>query len=124
MLAEGIDEVCDRLKIDLIVMGITGGGAVEESVFGSNTIKVARNTNVPVIIVPAKANYTAVRKVVLVTDFEKVKDSIPAKPIIDLLGSTKAALDVLHVENNEHYANDKAFESLEMDPVMHRNIIL
>jgi len=115
MLAEGIDEVCDRLKIDLIIMGITGGGAVEESVFGSNTIKVARNTNVPVIIVPAKANYTAVRKVVLVTDFEKVKDSIPAKPIIDLLGSTKAALDVLHVEKNEHYANDKAFESLEMD---------
>ncbi len=115
MLAEGIDEVCSRLHIDLIVMGITGGGTIEESLFGSNTIKVARNTNVPVIIVPAKANYTSIHKVALVTDFYNVAHSIPVVPIKKILDSTSAELHIVHVERGSDGIDDNTFESSEMD---------
>jgi nucleotide-binding universal stress UspA family protein len=115
MLAQGVEEICGRMDIDLIVMGITGGGAVEETVFGSNTVKVARTIKVPVIIVPAKANYTSVDKIALVTDFEKVNTSIPVEPIKKILQSTGAELNILHVEKSGNYNKDNAFESVEMD---------
>jgi nucleotide-binding universal stress UspA family protein len=41
-LASGLDELCARVHAGLIVMGITGGGLLEEKLIGSNTISVAK----------------------------------------------------------------------------------
>ncbi len=49
VLHSNIDDVCERTGTDLIVMGITGGGGLEEVLVGSNTINVVNHTNVPVL---------------------------------------------------------------------------
>ncbi len=63
LLVDGLDEVCKTTGADLIVMGITGVGALEETLIGSNAVSVARHSTIPVIIVPAKAKFVKINEV-------------------------------------------------------------
>src|SRR6478735_763409 len=100
-LADGLDEVCARTNAGLVVMGITGGGVLEEKLIGSTTLFVAKHTKVPVIIVPPKAGFTRIESVMLASDFEKSDKTIPIEPIRKIVDETKAKLLVFHLEENE-----------------------
>jgi len=116
LLTDGIIELAKTQKVDLIVMGITGGGALQENFFGSNTINVAKHINIPVLIIPQKARYTKFDKVLFACDFHKVVESTPVKPIKQLLELTNAKLFVLHVDNSsKEILPDIKFESLMLD---------
>lgn len=49
--ALGINEAIEKHGIDLIVMGSSGSSGIAEIFVGSNTEKVVRNSNVPVLVV-------------------------------------------------------------------------
>jgi len=104
-LAEGLDEVCSKVNAGLVVMGITGGGMLEEKLIGSNTISVAKNTNCPVIIVPTNAKFTRIESIMLTSDFDKADSTIPVEPIRKIVQETKAKLFVFHLEEQtDEYA--------------------
>ena len=116
LLTDGIIELSKKESVDLIVMGITGGGALQENLFGSNTINVAKNTTVPVLIIPQNARFTKFDRVLLACDFHKVVESTPVAPIKKVLDETKAKLYVLHVDDyNKENVPDVKFESLMLD---------
>lgn len=94
----GITETAKQLHADLIVMGITGGNAVEEVLVGSNTIDVAKHTKIPVIIIPPKAVFNPVRNVLLSCNLEHIYETAPVDLITRFLDNTKATLQILHVE--------------------------
>jgi nucleotide-binding universal stress UspA family protein len=96
LLHQGLDEVCQRTESDIIVMGITGGGMIEEKLIGSNTIAVVHNSSYPVIIVPSKANFTTINNLMLLCDFEKADTSIPVVPIRQFKNKTGAKLLVFN----------------------------
>jgi nucleotide-binding universal stress UspA family protein len=100
-LADGLDEVCIRTNAGLVVMGISGGGILEEKLIGSNTLSVAKHTKVPVIIVPAQASFTRIESVMLASDFDKSDKTVPIEPIRKIVEETKAKLLVFHLEENE-----------------------
>lgn len=103
-LSDGLDEVCTRVNAGLVVMGITGGGILEEKLIGSNTLSVAKHTKIPVIIVPANAVFTTVSSVMLTSDFDKADRSIPVDAVRKILEETKAKLYVFHMEEqNDPY---------------------
>lgn len=119
LITEGINNLCEREDIDLIVMGITGGGAIQENFFGSNTVSVAKHTKVPVIIVPPKAKFNQFDKILLASDFNKVIDSTPVPLLKKILDETKAKLFVLHVDYyNKQSASDIKRESLMLDAIL------
>jgi nucleotide-binding universal stress UspA family protein len=97
-IAEGLDEVCEDLDIGLIVMGITGGSFMEEKLIGSNTLSVAKHTSVPVIIVPKGIPFLHIKKIMLLSDFEKADTTIPVESIKKIVTETKAKLIVFNVE--------------------------
>jgi nucleotide-binding universal stress UspA family protein len=104
-LTEGLDEVCAKVNAELVVMGITGGGMLEEKLIGSNTLSVAKNTSCPVIIVPANTPFTRIESIMLTSDFEKSDTTIPIEPIRRLIEETKAKLFVFHLEEEtDEYA--------------------
>jgi hypothetical protein len=115
LLAEGIADVCERENVSLIVMGITGGGAIKENLFGSNTITVARQTRIPVLIVPPKATFTSIRQIMFACDFNKVIKNTPVGPIKNLLDSTGAKLFVFNVGHSHRDETEIAQESLALD---------
>lgn len=115
-LAEGIQDIADRENVQLIIMGITGGGKVEEVLVGSNTTSVAKHTNVPVLIIPAECRYTPVEEVMLACDFKQVVETTPIQPIADLLEMTKAKLFVLNVSSEKDpLPEDANYEGLMLD---------
>lgn len=105
VLHSNIDEICEQVGADLIIMGITGGGGLESVIIGSNTISVVNHTNVPVLIVPAECRFKLVEEIVLVCDYKKINDSIPQRPLKRILDETKAKLFVLNIDHN-----NKGFE--------------
>ncbi len=122
LLTDGIIELAKTQKVDLIVMGITGGGALQENLFGSNTINVAKHINIPVLIIPQNATFTKFDKVLFACDFDKVVESTPVKPIRQLLDLTNAKLFVLHVDNSsKERLPDIKFESLMLDTLFAGN---
>ena len=100
LLHQGLDSVCERTESDMIVMGITGGGILEEKLIGSNTISVVKHSSYPVIIVPPKANYTVIRRLMLLCDFDKADTSVPVEPIRRFMKDTGAKLYVFNSNEN------------------------
>ena len=113
----GITETAKQLKADLIVMGITGGNAVEEVLVGSNTIDVAKHTKIPVIIVPPKAIFNPIRNVLLSCNLEHIYETTPVDLITRFLDSTKATLQILHLEPDPTVADFSGtyFESVSLN---------
>lgn len=119
-LGDGLDDICHETGAALIVMGITGASILEEKLIGSNTLSVAENGTVPVIIVPPKAVFTKIEEVMLVCDFKKVVETTPVQPIKNILDATGAKLFVLHVDHeNKQWSADTPFESLMLDTLLY-----
>lgn len=126
MVTKGITSACKKHNADLIVMGISGAGSkLEEAIIGSTSIDVSKESKIPVIIVPANARYTGLKKVLLALDFKKTAGETAAAAIKKLLDDTHAQLDVLHVETNKPHetklSEQQSFETLfnEYNPRFH-----
>ena len=71
-----IIEVANKTNAELIVMGIVGnGGKIKENLIGSTAIKVARNTKIPVMIIPEGVSYHPIRKISFACDLNKTEQS-------------------------------------------------
>jgi nucleotide-binding universal stress UspA family protein len=121
VLTEGIQVLAQAVEADFIVMGITGGGAVTESLIGSNAVSIAKNATIPVIIVPPGASFKKINQVLLACDFKQVLETTPIKPLKQLLEITNAALHILHVNSTAEKAIDVSFESMVLDSLLKTN---
>lgn len=68
---EEIVAKAESLAPDLIVMGTTGASNIMEDVFGSTTSSVMQQVNCPVLAVPKRATYQAIRRIALATDLRQ-----------------------------------------------------
>jgi len=94
--------IVDRInkeEIDLIVIGSNGKKAKDESDIGSNAIIISKLSPVPVLVVPPKAEYQSIRKVILACDFKKVKEIIPVHSLKNILSKHAIELLVLNINS-------------------------
>jgi nucleotide-binding universal stress UspA family protein len=103
----GIEMIATREKIELIIMGITGGGALEETLIGSNTTSVAGALGMPVLIIPPHAKFNTVKKIMLSCDFDHADKYIPVDIIRSLIQDTHAQLLVFNIEVDMEESNAK-----------------
>jgi nucleotide-binding universal stress UspA family protein len=80
----------------LVVMGTKGAGTLENKVFGSNTYRVIKKTDIPVMAIPEKASYKGFEKMIFATDYEE-KETENINFLIKLAKHHKASIDVVHV---------------------------
>lgn len=119
LLAANIDHVAKEEMADMIIMGITGGGQIEEILMGSNTIDVVKHTNFPVIIVPGQVTFKPVRKILFACDFKKVGTNTPIAPLKKLLDIFHAELHVLNIDRDgKGLGADIPLESLLLDTLL------
>ena len=104
LFTDDINNYCREIEADVIIMGITGKGAVSETVLGSNTTIVARYAQVPVIIVPPTICYKHINRLLLVSDFIEIEEFVPFIPIKKVLDDTNAKLLILHVAASPHHS--------------------
>lgn len=71
---EGIMDIAKEHKSDLIIMGSSGATGMKEVFIGSNTEKVVRHSNIPVLVIKNDHPNFQVNNFVFATDFtEKMK---------------------------------------------------
>ena len=98
VLEDGIARLCKEKEISYIIMGITGGGTLDEKLIGSNTITVSQNTNVPLIIVPADSKFKYISKVMFLSDFKDIGENVPVDQLKMFLEDTLPQLDVINFD--------------------------
>lgn len=70
----GISSYSNKNDIDLIVMGSHGTAGIEEILVGSNTEKVVRLSNIPVLVIKKELQDFDVKNIVFASDFsEEIK---------------------------------------------------
>ena len=111
-VTEGLQALCDEIKPDLVVMGLSGKNALTKLVVGSNTIRIIHRLTYPVLVVPPKAAFVPVRKIGFACDYKKVMENTPVGPLKKLVRDFNAALYVLNIEfNNTITSAEKVKES-------------
>ena len=102
-------EIAD-VKADLVIMGSKGSSGLEELLIGSNTEKVVRHSDCPVITVKGKISATSIKKIVFASDsFEKTIVSM--NNINEFIEENKlenAEIDIFNAESEEEGINEFA----------------
>ncbi len=65
-----LNEVVIKNDIDLIVMGSHGASGIEEAFVGSNTEKVVRTSDVPVLVIKSRMEEFTAKEIVFASDFK------------------------------------------------------
>jgi nucleotide-binding universal stress UspA family protein len=93
---EEVNNVAEEKNCDLVVMGSHGTSGISELFVGSNTEKVVRTSNVPVIVIKKPHQDFTIKKMVMATDFanKSVSAYIKADTFAKLFN---ASLEVVYV---------------------------
>ncbi|MDB5128681.1 universal stress protein [Mucilaginibacter sp.] len=96
----------------LLVMGVTGKSRLEQVLIGTNTINIAKESTIPVLLVPQEARFEKIRRIAFACDLKKVSQSTPAKEIRSLIHQLNAKLMVLNVDKEDqgHFTPDTIAE--------------
>ncbi|HFS67501.1 MAG TPA: universal stress protein, partial [Flavobacteriia bacterium] len=97
---DGVIEESKNEDIDLIVMGSSGASGIKEIIIGSNTEKVVRHSDVPVLVVKKGSGDLHVKHIVFASDFgDESKNRF--QDVIDFAKIFDATLHLLYV-NTPH----------------------
>ncbi|MFK7782142.1 universal stress protein, partial [Psychroserpens sp.] len=91
-----VDEVAKDLDVDLIVMGSRGHSDHDGVFLGSNTEKVVRHSEIPLLVVKSKLETLDFEHIVIATDFS-AKSAKAANVAMELLGELGKKVSLLHI---------------------------
>ncbi|MGE0567254.1 MAG: universal stress protein [Bacteroidia bacterium] len=108
-VVQKLNELAGEKNCDLVVMGIDNEKSfVKEHLLGSSSILEARNTKMPVLIVPKNADNKKITSILYACDY--AQDFIESTSLIQVKYFTKmfnARLNILHVLKSDHELNMK-----------------
>ncbi len=105
----GIIEESKKHKIDLIVMGSQGASGLQEMFIGSNTEKVVRKSDVPVLVIKKKNNNFDVKNMIFASDFRNEgKKSFPK--VLEFAKIFKPKIHFLYVNTIHNFNTTKEIE--------------
>ncbi len=95
-----VDEIntyVKKNKIDLIVMGMHGGGYLTEKIIGSVTTSLIRKSKCAVLAIDKKVKFKPAKKIVLASDFLSLPDAKILKPLKEIAALFKSKIHVVNV---------------------------
>jgi len=94
-----INEMIHKLKIDLVIMGMNGGGYLSEKIVGSITTSLIRKAKCPVIAIGEHVKFKSIKKIVLACDYKKIDDISILEPLKEFIKLFKSHLYILNVNS-------------------------
>jgi len=111
---DGIMDFAKKYEADLIVMGSHGASGLQEFFIGSNTEKVVRNAEIPVLVIKNKHESFALNNFVYATDFED--DNHQAfKQAIAFAKDSNTKLHMLYVNTPNNFKTTHEIEKQMKD---------
>ena len=91
-----INTIAKEQKIDLIVMGSHGAGGLSEIFVGSNTEKVVRTSEIPVLVIKQRIKKFEIKKVVFGFDFQ-IENVASFKKAVQFFNPLQIDVYLVHV---------------------------
>lgn len=102
-----VARIADKKKVDLIAIGTSGAGGLKKLVMGSSTKNLLKETNSPVLVVPANASMAKFSNLTMAIQYANHE-----KPLIDSVISFSRTwnleLDFLHVQTEDDFKGELA----------------
>ncbi len=100
-IVDAINQAVTLNSTELIAMGTNGATGAEEVVFGSNTLKIIRNVNCPVIAVPTGYAFEKIQSVLLSLNYQNDVTSKELAILLGIVKKHKASLKILEIEEEK-----------------------
>lgn len=101
---EGIRDYSKKIGADLIIMGSKGQTALDEILIGSNTEKIVRNSEIPVIISKRDSDDFKLKKLVFASTFEN-DEAKALEGFIDFASKFKSKIYLLKINTPDKFEN-------------------
>ncbi|MFK8058745.1 MAG: universal stress protein [Polaribacter sp.] len=113
-----VNAIAEEVKADLIIMGSQGASGLKEFFVGSNTEKVVRYSELPVLVIKNEMFNTDFSDIVVASDFSQ--ESIPAfKKMLKTVDFLNARKHILYVNlPNENFKTSSEMEALANEFLM------
>jgi len=106
--ANGILETCEKHDIDIVVMGSHGSSGFKEMFIGSNTEKVVRTSEAPVLVVKNESTALDIKDFVYASSFTE-ENKKPFKKAVTLANNLNARMHLLVINTvNNFYTTAEA----------------
>lgn len=119
---ENIRKVVGAREIDLIVMGTKGTSDANLMPIGTNTQNIITKVQCPVLVVPNRTKYSAIREVVFPTDLYLRYSSKTMEPLTSILINNKSMLHIVYRTTNNSKLTREQLISKEYLNNMNSNI--
>ena len=103
---DGIIDESVKQECDLIVMGSKGASGLEEMLVGSNTEKVVRNSEIPVLVVKKEVEHFKIENIVFASNF-KFDNRKAFQKILDFASKFGAKLHLLKINTINNFETTK-----------------
>lgn len=103
---DGIISESVNKNVDLIVMGSQGASGLEEILIGSNTEKVVRNSEIPVLVVKKDIDNFKIENIVFASNF-KFANRVAFQKILNFTVLFKAKLHLLKINTIHNFETTK-----------------
>lgn len=111
---EGIIKAAKKHEADLIVMGSHGASGFKEMFIGSNTEKVVRTSDIPVLVIKKEQADFSPSTVVFASNFaDEIKK--PFAKVVDFANTFKAKLHLLYINTPASFKSTHAAEKIITD---------
>ncbi len=98
---DAIKQAVKSKNIDLIAMGTNGATGAAEVVFGSNTLKVIRSIDRPVLAIPEGFKFNTPKTILYAFESDHKFISKGIEPLIDILMKYKSYLRILKMKEDD-----------------------
>lgn len=100
-------------NIDMVAMGTHGASGIKKMLFGSNAAHTVSSANCPVMVIPEKAKFWKMKKMLFATDYYS-SDAEDIVSLSELAGGFDAEIIVVHISDGREADNDamRKFEGL------------
>jgi nucleotide-binding universal stress UspA family protein len=103
---DGIIDESKKQNADLIVMGSQGTSGLEEMLVGSNTEKVVRNSEIPVLVIKKEIKNFKIENIVFASNF-KYANRVAFQKILDFAALFNARLHLLKINTIHNFETTK-----------------
>ncbi|SDE48295.1 Nucleotide-binding universal stress protein, UspA family [Pricia antarctica] len=101
-LIQAVDELVEKLEIDLIVMGNKGKKSSIPVYLGSSATKtLASIKKCPVLLVPKNTDFNPTKRIALATDYKNCFNTSLIDPMIFIAQLWEASINILHIDTKK-----------------------
>lgn len=113
-IVDAVKQAVALNKIELIIMGSNGATGAAEVVFGSNTLKIIRNVDCPVIVVPEGYSFEKINSVLLSLNYQYQVSNKSLSVVSEIVKKHEASLKILEIEEENIELATKRNQSEEV----------